>query len=279
MSRLDRKLEWVLMRMLRGTSRLAKAVVEFVMICALKFYVFLPFVWIGRNALLARYLFLWLIPVVLRLTKPIVFTINLILAWLTLVLDECVLVIRAIEAAINVLVKLFDHGHGVFNTIPNYPKVFQITDTQFRNTLKALPATCVKFESAPEILIFFTKYVFHDLVCPIVRYTYPLNWVYTLSSDTFKTWAYYGNAAPFPNTPGENCDSNNEVTSADFICAGLGVGYIILELALPILLLAIFLFVASNAIYDLFSATFYSVWLSIQIGIDTVILFVDTIAY
>jgi hypothetical protein len=278
-SRFAHHAKWILERTVVGVTRLAVATVEFAVICALKFYVLFPFAWIGVFAIFARRLFIWSIPTLLKLTGPLVFTINIIIDWLTLVLDEVVLVVRAIEGVVNAIAKLFPGHHSVFNSIPNYPSVFQITDAEFRATLKAIPPTCVRFQSASSISFFFSKYGLHSTVCPAVRYTYPIEWVYTIVSGFFKPWAYYGDAAPFPNTPGQNCESDGAVTNTDFLCAGIGVGYIILDLALPILIIAIFLFVTVTALYDIVSAGVYTFYIAAGIGIDTVVILIDSLFY
>lgn len=66
----------------------------------------------------------------------------------------------------------------------------------------------------------------HEYTCPAVRYTYPLRWLYDLSSNVLQ-WTYYGSAAPFTDTENENCQISQD-SNADYICVGIGVGYLIL---------------------------------------------------
>ena len=271
--------EWILERLVTGGIELAAAIVQFFVVCALKFYVLFPFLWIGVFALAARRLFLWMIPTLLSLTGPIVFVINGILVWLTVVLDSVVLVVRAIESVVNAIAKLFPGHHAVFNNIPDYPKLMKITDAEFRATLKAIPPTCVKFVGPSPIVTFFTKYGLHRIVCPVVRYTYPLEPLYNLLRLFFSPWAYYGDADPYPNEPHQNCDAADEVTNTDFVCAGLGAGYLILGVALPVLLFAIFLFVAVRPLFKLTVAVLYSIWIALEAAHDALIVSIDMIAY
>jgi len=64
--------------------------------------------------------------------------------------------------------------------------------------------------------------VLHDYTCPLVRYTWPVEFVYAVSSWFF-SWTYYGEAAPLLES-NNNCQASVDVTAADYICAGLGVG-------------------------------------------------------
>ena len=64
-----------------------------------------------------------------------------------------------------------------------------------------------------------------------------MQWLYKASEGVL-AWTYYGSAAPFTDIKSENCElvgDNNE----DFVCAALGVGFIILEVLLPVLLVYI----------------------------------------
>jgi hypothetical protein len=66
----------------------------------------------------------------------------------------------------------------------------------------------------------------HEYTCPLVRYTYPLQSLYA-ACEGLLGWTYYGSAAPITHAANQNCETMED-TAADYVCAGLGIGYVIL---------------------------------------------------
>jgi len=79
---------------------------------------------------------------------------------------------------------------------------------------------CHAYASSIYIIEGGAKYLLHDNVCPVVRATYPVPWMWR-ASNAVLGWAA-GDA-----TPGDgNCQ---ERENDDWLCSALGSGFIIAE--------------------------------------------------
>lgn len=108
----------------------------------------------------------------------------------------------------------------------HWVKPGKITDTQFRQIVSEIPPLCTKYDNAGVILQFIMRYNLHDYTCPAVRYLYPLHWLFS-ACQALLGWTYYGSAAPFTNVEDENCIPSTD-TAQDYICCGIGIGFLIL---------------------------------------------------
>lgn len=278
-SEFSKHVKWILETLMAGVVQLAIGTAFLVVLVAMKFYVWFVFLFAGVLWLLARRLFLWMIPVLLKLTIPIVDVINAILVVFTVVLDVVILAIRAIEDAVNDISGLFDHGHKVFGNIPNYVPIPKITPAEFRDTLQSIPPVCPRYNSPGSVFTFMTRHWLHRYACPATRFLYPVQWAYNPVASALGPWAYYGGSEPFPNTPGQNCNQHANIGFADYICVGLGGGWVILGIALPIILIAILLFSIRGALSNFTKASLYTLYLGTRAAIDSIILFIDMIAF
>ena len=93
--------------------------------------------------------------------------------------------------------------------------------------LQLIPVTCMKFLDWQEVFGFFAGQLTRDNLCPFLRYVEPVPWLYRIMHGLLG-WL---SVDPTP-LPGNNCgDPINE-----WLCAILGIGYLILQLIIPLLL-------------------------------------------
>jgi hypothetical protein len=83
-------------------------------------------------------------------------------------------------------------------------------------------------------------------VCPLLRFVYPVPWLYTFAS-TFLGWLSVD-----PNPDVGNCAPSEP--PIDVTCVLLGLGYIILDFLLPLTLLAMLLPILRPCIYTIYIA-------------------------
>lgn len=92
-----------------------------------------------------------------------------------------------------------------------------------------IPRECAKFVSWQPVLGFFLGFLTKDNVCIFLRYIYPVAWLYDIFFPVLE-WVSF-DPTPFPE--GENCDPEE----IDFLCALLGLGYLILQFIIPLMIL------------------------------------------
>ena len=114
--------------------------------------------------------------------------------------------------------------------------------TELANAAMDLPSRCASYDSVWPVLKGMVRPVADPVVCPVVRYTYPIPWLWSVT-DWLLGWMTYG-ATP-PSAPGlcidcvvENCNVNGTDMN-DTLCVTLGVGYILAEIVLPLFLFAV----------------------------------------
>ena len=102
-----------------------------------------------------------------------------------------------------------------------------ITRRALERFLIRVETNCPKYDSAGEIFYYISRSLLGESVCPAIRYVYPMPFLYD-ASEAVLSWTYDGSAAPFPSDPSANCNLYESET-ADYVCVGLGAGYLILE--------------------------------------------------
>ncbi len=88
-------------------------------------------------------------------------------------------------------------------------------------TVKNIPKTCKKFMTWQAELFYFIRLGTHSTLCPVVRYTYPIKWLYSLFMAMFQDII-------FDPTPGA-ADGNCKRPSGGMLCWVLGLGYFIVH--------------------------------------------------
>jgi hypothetical protein len=96
-----------------------------------------------------------------------------------------------------------------------------------------LPVECAAYDNIQEVFLFPAKALASPAVCPVVRFTWPVEWLYSVST-TLLGWLSW-DADP----TGNNCVPRDTDPYA-WVCVGLGAGYIIIDVLLPLLLFMLF---------------------------------------
>lgn len=116
-----------------------------------------------------------------------------------------------------------------FKKLP-YLKTYTVSELlggNWHEELQLIPVTCTKFVEWQEVFGFFAGQLTRDNLCPFLRYIEPIPWLYRFMHGLLG-WL---SVDPTPD-PGNNCaDGVNE-----WLCAILGLGYLILQLVIPLLL-------------------------------------------
>lgn len=148
-------------------------------------------------------------------------------------------IVNGIVKIINDASKLFT-GHDAthFNfPLQKWIPMKTLTYNEVRSALSGLPPTCVHFDSMPKILRWTLQLLLHAHTCPVTRFVYPIPWLHAATVG-FLGWSYYGSAEPFLFDDQANCAASGTGAGAnpwEYACVALGLGYILLELCLPIL--------------------------------------------
>jgi hypothetical protein len=87
---------------------------------------------------------------------------------------------------------------------------------------------CRNYDSFDTVVVATTTQLASPLVCPAIRYTYPLQTTYA----TLHHLTGYLTYEPTPPPFGNNCEPPD--TQIDAACVAFGAGYVTLELILPI---------------------------------------------
>jgi len=182
---------------------------------------------------LIRALFLAWVPAFLGASDLIVFIIDAIIVILDLFINIAIGIIDAIIAAVALLGGGgLSHAHFI-----NWVWIKVISFNKVNRAIRNVAATCRSYNNAGIIIQFLVRYNVHEYTCPAVRYVYPMQWLYNVCVSVL-SWTYYGSAAPITDAPSKNCEMPGQ-QSADYICVGLGIGFILIEVLLPIFLVYI----------------------------------------
>lgn len=219
---------------------------------------------VGVILILARKLFLFLIPELIKMSSVVAATATALWATLVVVLD-------AVKAAIFVITDVvvsidrFFHGHMKRPHVPDFLTPRVISAKEVRRELTLISETCQDYAGIGPIWNHIARDLFSPFVCPFLRATYPLGptTVYASANKTLG-WLSY-NSEPYP---GANCPAPAE--SPEWVCVGIGVGYILLELFLPLLIGGIFLYSAKSGVARI-------LWLMWKAAVTTVELAADAL--
>ena len=142
-------------------------------------------------------------------------------------------VIKAIQLVIRKLLHRSSHTH--FTKL----KFLPLSVEEVRRFFSDLPARCVEYMNVGHCLSKATKAQTNHILCPLVRYTYPVPWMWRTTNFLFG-WGI-SNAVPQGTFVEDGTQGNCELDAdpPDWLCVSLSVGYLIVDILLPILLVAI----------------------------------------
>lgn len=255
------------------------------MLTGVKLYAMYPLITYGGALVVFRFMLLSFCPILLQMTIPIVDIINALLVAMLVVVDVAIGAVDAIMATVNTIIDVindvskFFGGHKVTNfhfTLQKFAKITTITYSEFRTVVRTLPLVCKNYDSMPSIVEFFMKYGLHTYTCAFVRFLWPLPTFYNIM-EALLSWTYYGDARPNPHNINENCFADQGVSTYDFVCSGLGVGYLFLEFFFPTLVVFIFATTIGPGLWRLLKASLYSIYTAILITLKVTTLFLDIV--
>ena len=194
---------------------------------------------IGGVLVLMRLAFFACIPFMLDHVHTFVDTINVFIV--TFVSIETVVdaLIAASEAVINGLdaVTFGLTGSVHQDSFYKHRDFDGISYAEFTDAIQLVQRECQPIDSVYAMINHAVPAATSPLLCPLLRAGYPLPGVPRLSR--FLVW---WSADPNPGVGGNNCFEplGSGLTYA-YLCDGIGVGYIVLEIILPILLISLFM--------------------------------------
>lgn len=118
------------------------------------------------------------------------------------------------------------------------------------------PIYCMPYDNVSTIMKGTFRSFAGTAVCPVLRYVYPQDFLFTLSNGLFG-WMSYD-----PDPTGNNCEENDEMLAG---CLALGAGYIVVEVFVPMILLALLLPLLKSVIKTLFVAAITAISWAIDI--------------
>jgi len=158
---------------------------------------------------------------------------------ITPIVDSIIIIIDIVKTIQEIVRKILHRSTATHFIKPVF---MPLHVEQIRRFFTDLPARCTDYTNIGFTLSRATKAQTNKLLCPLVRITYPVPWMWKTTNRLFG-WGI-ANAVPQGTfiegatieTEG-NCVLYHE--DADWLCIGLSVGYLVVEILLPILLVAI----------------------------------------
>lgn len=146
---------------------------------------------------------------------------------------------------------------GVCN-VPSRPKTIPfksfknqsyVSPSQVRHALDRVTVACVQYDNVPDMTtLAFRKYL-GPSVCPMVRYLFPVSFLYEAALSI----AWFSPDPTPIGYPGENNCKETRANEFDFVCLGMGSGFIVLELLLPLFILTLLLAAMTVPFFHLIS--------------------------
>jgi hypothetical protein len=177
------------------------------------------------------------------------FVVNTIIKFLNVAIDGFVTALDAVMSVVNLVVDIVNDASALFGgkklinfqfDLVRWITMNTVSSNELKEVLVSLPATCVRFDSVSEIFVWSTKLLFNKSICPLVRYIYPVEWLYTPISTITAPWMYYGSAEPVLFRPDTNCALGHKDNPYEYACVGLAVGIIILGLWITVCIVYIY---------------------------------------
>ena len=217
---------------------------------------------LGVSLVVFRAIILAMIPFIILHSSFFLDIINFLIYFFNFFIDACITVVDAIILVVEAF-----GGVSSVNWI-QWIQLKTVSKNSFKRFLTSVSSSCGRFESAWEILTFVFGETIGPSTCPAVRFLAPLP-IFEHAASRFLGWTYCGGALPLTDVSGENCGGCS-ATTGDYVCVSLGVGYIILELLVPVFIFSVFLFSMRNGIWHLFEALFYGTYFMFEFMIESV---------
>ena len=213
----------------------------------------------GVCMMIFRAVFLAIIPFILKHVDIFLDIVNVTLVFFDIFIDLVILIIDFVTHYVHDLIDVVNDAAHILGAgklpfnIPalslHFVKIETISRQAFKRFLTNIETTCPAYDSADKIFYFVSRDTFNSFSCPLVRYTYPVRWIFDVMVSLF-SWSYHGSAAPLVDHPGANCDGGRYGTP-DYVCVGLGVGFFITEVLVPMIFLFVILILIGKGLISL----------------------------
>ena len=126
---------------------------------------------------------------------------------------------------------------------------------------------CVDYDDAWGVITRFVHYNTHADACAFARYVYPVPWVYNFVNPVM-LWFYSGASDPIVDhyaIPGHhNCENTiGDGEPIDVACSALGAGFVLLDVALPLLAVLLLLVWCGRDLLTIIGSLLSIAWLVI----------------
>lgn len=209
---------------------------------------------LGWILIAARIVFLWLVPTLCKISGILCGTINLLMEALNIFIQGIILAFFLVQETVYTL----KGGIGPRPTHRAYESPKHISDDEMKAFLNRIASTCGVYDGFVPIWNFVVRAVASPTVCPVIRATYPVQPenginLYTVTNATLGWMSF--DSEPYP---GGNCEARQGMP--DWVCVGLGAGYLVLELFLPVLAGGLFVYTLSGPFMALLYRIAVAIW-------------------
>lgn len=273
-------IKWVVTMALLGALKLVIGILAFLVSLSLTGFIIVLLFMGGWLLVLARFLFIWACEPLRDDASLIVGAIDIVIRILNLFMpiftDGFDTTVNLINEDLNAIEKVFHVKQINVPVIPQYKSAADVSKAAFIKTFTQIPIVCTRYDTMPEVVIYFLRVVSHDLTCPAALIAYSSPSLYE-DTETSLSWSYFGSAEPFPDVPFDNCNGYNNVTVYDTICATMGFGYVMIYLLTPMAIIFMLLVFTYSGLVDLFRAVMYYSYMVLRFLMTKLVFFLDTL--
>lgn len=187
---------------------------------------------VGLALVILRWFFFLTLPTLIQFCVPLTALIDFFMTFIVIFIDAAIAVVDVIIALIEAFT-----GHATNNMV-HFVGFTLFTVDQVRDELIYILDTCEPYNDAYTVIGNAIQQAAHVPVCSATRFVYPVQWLYN-PVNNMMGWMFAGSAIPDSacGTAISNCNAPLPSGAISGICVGIGAGYIILELILPIFIL------------------------------------------
>jgi hypothetical protein len=171
------------------------------------------------------------IPWLVKHSKFVEVTVNIVLGIIVAIEDAVKLIVLAIQEIIDMIRTLMGHPH---TPTVNWAKMHFVTIAETIARLTDIGRVCGDVNTGPKAAVALFRAGLNQPLCPIVRAAWPTN--AQGITNAVMGWATY---TPDPGQMAHSCRPDDDETVLAF-CGGLGAGFILAEIVLPVVIVGIF---------------------------------------
>lgn len=209
---------------------------------------------VGVGGIVSRLLFLWMAPFLAKHSVTVAFILNAVLIFCQAAFEFILAIIVVVSDAFDLLSDALSTfgvhlGHAPdLSKDVDFSHLYTVSKSAVHDELSYIVDTCGPYDEAWAVIYKATKQLTHSRACATVRFFWPLPWL----RDFFDFWLrpfYDGSANPIDthNHPA-NCDAATDDYSISLLCSGLGFGYVVVEVLVPLLLAIIVLIALASGL-------------------------------